>query len=181
MTIGYQVYNQQATYFVTFTIVDWVDLLSRKVYRDIVIESLRYCISYKGLKVYSYVIMTNHIHLIIQSDGSNLLSDIIRDFKKYTAKQFIETILKEPESRREWLLKRFAFNAVQHSRNSNYQIWTHENHAIEINSHHFFEQKNNYILQNPVRAGWVDKPEDYIYSSAYELCGRGNKIEISFW
>ena len=174
-------YNQQATYFVTFTIVDWVDLLSRKVYRDIVIESLRYCISYKGLKVYSYVIMTNHIHIIIQSDGSNTLSNIIRDFKKYTAKEFIETIIKEPESRREWLLNRFAINAAQHSRNSNYQIWTHENHAIEINSHQFFEQKNNYIVQNPVRAGWVDKAEDYVYSSAYELCGRGNKIEISFW
>ena len=73
MTIGYQVYNQQASYFVTFTIVDWVDLFSRKVYRDIVIESLQYCILNKGLRLYSYVIMTNHIHLIIQGDDSNLL------------------------------------------------------------------------------------------------------------
>lgn len=99
MTIGYQIYNQQASYFVTFTIVDWIDLFSRKIYRDILTESLRYCIVNKGLKVYSYVAMTNYIHLIIQSDGSNLLSDIIRDFKKFTAKQFIETILNESESR----------------------------------------------------------------------------------
>ena len=181
MSTGYQVYNQQATYFVTFTIVDWVDLLSRKVYRDIVMDSLQFCIVEKGLKVYSYVVMTNHIHLIIQSNGSNSLSDIIRDFKKFTSKQFIETIVKEPESRREWLLNRFKFNAAQHSRNSNYQVWTHENHAIEISSNQFFEQKNNYIVQNPVRAGWVEKAEDYIYSSAYELCGRGNKIAIAQW
>jgi len=78
------------------------------------------------------------------------------------------------------LLNRFAFNAAQHSRNSNYQIWTHENRAIEISSQQFFEQKNNYIVQNPLRAGWVDKAEDYEYSSAYELCGRGSKINIAF-
>lgn len=181
MSTGYQIYNQKATYFVTFTIVDWVDLLSRKVYRDIVIESLRYCVLHKGLNVFSYVIMTNHVHLIIQSGAEYSLSDIIRDFKKFTSKQFLEIIKKEPESRREWLLNRFAFNAAQHSRNSNYQVWTHENHAIEIKSRHFFEQKNNYIVQNPVRAGWVDNADDYVYSSAYELCGRGDKIEVKLW
>lgn len=181
MSTGYQIYNQQATHFVTFTIVDWVDLLSRKVYRDIVMDSLRYCSEQKGLIIYSYVIMTNHLHLIIQSNGQHALSDIIRDFKKFTAKQFLEAIIKEPESRRDWLLNRFKFNASLHSRNSNYQVWTQENHAIEINSNAFFEQKNNYILQNPIRAGWVDKAEDYVYCSAYELSGRGNKITLCAW
>jgi len=144
-------------------------------------SSLNYCIQEKALLVYAYVIMSNHVHLIVQAAGPIKLSDIIRDCKKYTAHKFLEIISNEPESRREWLLHRFKYNAALHQRNSQYQIWTHENHAISISSNTFFEQKQNYIHQNPVRAGYVDLPEDYVYSSAYELAGRGNKINITKW
>lgn len=67
MSTGYQLYDQHAVYFVTFTIVDWVDLFSRKIYRDIVMESLAYCCREKGLEVYGYVIMTNHVHLLLKA------------------------------------------------------------------------------------------------------------------
>ena len=139
MSTGYRIENQHGCYFLTFTIVDWVDIFTRRVYKDIVIGSLNYCIASKGLLVFGYVIMSNHIHLIVQAGGDIPLSDIIRDFKKFTAKSILDYIEEDnPESRKEWLLHRFRYNASNHLRNSEYQVWTHDNHAIEIKSLAFF-------------------------------------------
>jgi REP element-mobilizing transposase RayT len=168
MSTGYQIDDQYGMYFLTFTVVDWVDIFTRKSYRDIIVDSLNYCIKEKQLCVYGYVVMTNHVHLIAQSKAGKL-SDTIRDFKKFTARKILDTIVSEPESRREWLLHRFEWNASQHERNNRYQVWTHENHAVSITSEKFFRQKMEYIHQNPVRAGWVEREEDYIYSSAKAL------------
>ena len=125
MSIGYQIYNQHAVYFLTFTIVDWVDIFTRKVYKDIIIDSLNFCQKNKELKIFGYVIMSNHLHLIVQAIGEIPLSDIIRDFKKYTANNIIKSIETANESRREWILHRFKFNASLNKRNSHYQVWTH--------------------------------------------------------
>jgi REP element-mobilizing transposase RayT len=165
MSTGYQIYDQYKTHYLTCTVVDWVDVFSRKGYRDIVLDSLQFCVREKELILYGYVIMTNHLHLIARSNSGNL-SGTIGDFKKFTARKILAEIRSEPESRREWMLHRFAWSAAQHSRNEHYQLWTHENHAMEITTGKFFRQKLDYIHQNPVRAGWVAREEDYIYSSA---------------
>ena len=85
MSSGYQIQDQYATHFLTPTIVDWVDIFTRKIYRDIIIESLAFCIKNKGLILYGYVIMTNHLHLLVRSEPGKL-SDTMRDFKKFTAR-----------------------------------------------------------------------------------------------
>lgn len=103
MTTGYQIKDQSGLYYLTLQIVDWVDIFTRPVYRDIVIDSLRHCIHNKGLQVFAYVIMSNHVHLVSQSSIGDL-SGTIRDFKKYTSNKMLETIEMMPESRREWLL-----------------------------------------------------------------------------
>ncbi len=103
------------------------------------------------------MIMSNHIHLLMRSDIGKL-SDTIREFKSFTAKQILLAIDTESESRREWLLNIFEFAAKQHKRNEKYQIWTHENHAELIYSDKFIFQKIGYIHDNPVRAGIVEKP-----------------------
>lgn len=123
--------------------------------------------------------MSNHLHLIVQAIGEIPLSDIIRDFKKYTANNIIKIIQSENESRSEWLLHRFKFNAGLNKRNSYYQFWTHDNHAEEIYSEKFFYQKLVYIHLNPVRAGFVEYPEHYVYSSAFDLNNPVSKIKIS--
>ncbi len=168
MSTGYQIDDQYGTYFLTPTIVDWVDVFTRKFYRDIVINSLDYCIKEKALVLYGYVIMSNHLHLIIRSQNGTL-SDTIRDFKKFTASSILEGIRNEPESRREWMLHRFKWNAAQNQRSSEHQMWTHENKAELIFTEKFYQQKLKYIHENPVRAGWVERPEDYVYSSAKSL------------
>lgn len=176
MSTGYQIYDQHGMYFITPTIVDWVDIFTRKSYRDIVVDSLQFCIANKGLKVYGYVIMSNHVHLIVAS-STGKLSDTVRDLKKFTANKILETVQHEPESRREWMLHRFKWNAAQHVRNEAHQIWTHENHALEITSKPFFLQKLDYIHQNPVRNGLVTREEDYLYSSAHP----DNKLPLCQW
>jgi len=180
MSSGYQIHDQYATHFITPTIVDWVDVLTHSIYRDIIMDSLDFCIKYKHLHLYGYVIMTNHLHLIVRS-GNGTLSDTIRDFKKFTATQIIEAIKNEPESRREWMFHRFEWNASQNKRSSN-QFWTHENHPESIFTLDFFNQKLNYIHQNPVRAGWVEQPEEYIYSSAKAIIKNiPGKLSLSDW
>lgn len=173
MKEGYVIRNQTLPHFFTITVVDWVDVFSRKNYRDVVLECLNFCIKNKGMILYSYVIMSNHIHLIIQSEDGKL-SDLIRDFKKFTAKTILDKIQTEPESRRDWILERFKLATETHSRNKNYQFWQLSNHAEEIYSEKFMWSKIDYIHFNPVRAGIVSSPQDYIYSSASNyVIGKG--------
>ena len=180
MSTGYQVYNQNAVYYLTFQVVEWVDVFTRLQYKEIAINSFDYCRRSKGLELFAYVIMTNHIHLIARAKDNFQLSDIIRDYKKYTANALLKEMKKPTESRRDWILKRFEFSAVAHQRNSKYQLWTHENHAIELHSNKFIEQKLEYIHQNPVRAGLVEKAEEYLYSSAKNYGGLTCLLEIDY-
>jgi REP element-mobilizing transposase RayT len=104
MSTRYKVHNQNHTYFLTLTTVGWVDVFTRKEYRDILIDSLRYCQEQKGLQLYAYVIMSNHIHLMASAKEPHKLTDILRDFKKFTANKIKNEIRNSgKESRREWL------------------------------------------------------------------------------
>ena len=165
MKEGYIIRDQEKIHFITSTVVDWVDVFTRKSYKDVIIDCLAYCIKEKGMLLYGYVIMSNHIHLILQSKTCKL-SDLIRDFKKFTSKNILKKIINEPESRREWLLERFKKATETHSRNKNYQLWQYGNHAEEIYSHKFMWSKLDYIHLNPVRVGIIEKASHYRYSSA---------------
>ena len=178
MSTGYQINDQEGLYYLTFQVADWIDIFTRQVYRDIVIESLRYAIENKNLDIFAFVIMSNHMHTIMQS-STGKLSATIRDIKKFTSKRIIETVQSMPESRKEWMLNRFSFNARQHSRNKTYQVWTHENHAIYLYGPEFIRVKMDYLHNNPVRSGIVEKPEDYIYSSARYYAGLDCVLNIS--
>jgi len=178
LSTGYQIKNQEGLYYLTMTIVDWVDIFTRPVYRDIVIESLGYCISTKGLEIFGFVLMSNHLHLIAQSETGNL-SGIIRDFKKFTSKKIIEAIQSVNESRKHWILHRFGYNASEHAGNKEYQVWMHRNHAEYLYSPDFIREKLDYLHNNPVRAAIVEKPEEYLYSSARFYAGLGCLVSIS--
>jgi REP element-mobilizing transposase RayT len=178
MSTGYQINDQEGLYYLTFQVVDWIDIFTRQVYRDIIIESLKYAIENKGLDIFAFVIMSNHVHLIAQSYLGKL-SDTIRDIKKFTSKRIIDTIQIIPESRSEWMLNRFGFNARQHSQNKDFQVWTHENHAIYLYGPKFIREKLDYLHNNPVRSGIVEKPENYLYSSARFYAGLDCLLEVS--
>jgi REP element-mobilizing transposase RayT len=179
MSEAYRIRDPYATHYLTLQVVDWVDIFTRQIYRDMVVDSLQYCRKNKGLLVYAYIVMSNHVHLIVRAENGNL-SDVVRDIKKYTATAILKNIEEGIESRKEWILNRFAFAARKHVHNSTYQVWTHENHAVELFSPDFTQQKIDYIHLNPVRAGWVENPEDYLYSSARNYAGLPARIEIDF-
>ena len=128
--------------------------------------------------LYGFVIMSNHIHLIVQSENSKL-SDLLRDFKKFTATTILNKIETEPESRADWMLKRFEFACNSHSRNEKYQFWQYGNHPEEIFSEKFFWSKLDYIHLNPVRAGIVVKASHYVYSSASNYVEDSGVIAIT--
>ena len=177
MKEGYVIRDQTLPHYITATVVDWIDIFTRQTYRDSIIESLDYCIKNKGMILYGYVIMSNHIHLIIQSEDGKL-SDLIRDFKKFTAKNILDKIQVVPESRKEWMLERFKLAAEKHTRNKNYQFWQYGNHAEEIYTNKFMWSKLDYIHLNPVRAGLVEKASHYIYSSASNYINDSGFLKI---
>ena len=89
----------------------------------------------------------------------------------------------EHESRREWILSQFKRAAREHVRNKDYQLWTHESHAVEISPHikNMAASKMGYIHNNPVEAGIVSSPEDYLYSSARDYAGLKGLIKLEMW
>ena len=165
MAEGYIIRDQAKPHFVTFTVTEWVDIFTKKIYKEVVIESLKYCQQHKGLIVYGYVVMSNHLHLIIQSQKA-ALSDLIRDMKRHIANKILKLVASEPESRRDWMLKRFEFAANKTDNNVYYKFWRDGNHPEEIYSDEFFWTKLNYIHLNPVRQAIVNKSHHYLYCSA---------------
>ena len=177
MPAAYQIKEQDQLYFITLQVVFWIDIFTRESYRKIVVENLAYCQKHKGLEIYGWVIMSNHLHLLVRSNTDSL-SDTLRDFKSYTSKKILDEIENGIESRRDWMLKLFKEAASRHKRNSVYQVWTHENHAVHFFSNEFTQQKLNYIHNNPVKAGIVDRAEDYKYSSAISYADGDGLLEV---
>ena len=156
-------------YFLTFTVTQWVDVFTRTCYCDVLIDSLRFCQAHKKLEVYAYVIMTNHVHLIA-AHPEGKLSETIRDFKSFTAKQIIRAIKDNPnESRSVWLLHMFSYAAKFQQQNPQYLFWQKTSHPTELFNATIFQQKEDYIHQNPVKAGYVSEAYHWYYSSAHPL------------
>jgi putative transposase len=164
MGFAYTIKDQTGVYFVTFTVHQWVNVFTRPEYIEELLKNLEYCQQHKGLEIYAWVVMTNHVHLIIRAKNGNL-SDVIRDFKKYTAKSIFKLIAENPqESRKEWLLKTLYFE-------DRIWFWEEGYHGEEIYSIEFYHTKVDYIHHNPVKAGIVAQEEHYLNSSAGDFWG----------
>lgn len=166
-------------YFVTSTVVDWIDIFTRPKYKHIILESLAYCQQKKGLKIYAWVLMSNHLHMIVSSATEASVSDILRDFKKFTSKRILTELEIDPqESRREWMLDRFHFAGANDKKISKYRFWQEGCHQELIYLYDFYMQKLNYIHNNPVRQEIVARPEEYLYSSAVNYAGEKGMLEV---
>ena len=175
----FKIYNPQQAHFITFAVVDWIDVFTRPTYKKVVVDSLQYCQKEKGLCIYGWCLMTNHIHLVVSAKEGYNLSDILRDFKKYTAKTILEDLENnQKESRRNWMLWMFKKAGAANSNNKVYQFWRQDNRPMEINSNEFFHEKMEYIHYNPVKEGFCYKSEDYPYSSALWYKEKKGLIEM---
>ncbi|NJN28641.1 MAG: transposase [Cyclobacteriaceae bacterium] len=180
MSEKYKFHDPEGIYFVTLTIVGWIDLFTRPDYKYMIVESIKYCQKEKGLIVHAWCIMSSHVHLIISKRGEPGLSEILRDIKKYTSKKTIELLEVINESRKEWLLKAFELAADKIKRNSKYKVWQDGNHPVLLDTNEMMQQRLDYIHNNPVEAGIVDEPEYYVFSSARDYAGRKGLLDVEF-
>ena len=168
-------------HFVTFSVVGWVVVFSREYYKEIIVDSLKYCQENKGLVLHAWVIMSNHVHLIISS-SSNKIENLVRDIKKFSSKQIIKAIQEHPaESRKEWMLNIFNYAGKQNNNNKDFQFWKQDYHPIELNTHEIMQQRLNYLHENPVKSGLVWEAWNYKYSSAIDYNTNENGLlKLSF-
>ena len=177
MSRNYKFHNREGLYFVSFAVVYWLDVFTRNEYKDIIVESLTYCQKEKGMELVAWCIMTNHVHLIFRSVGDREPQLLLGDFKRFTSKAIVKAIQENPkESRKEFLLEKFKEAALKSSNVKQHQFWRHDNKPIELWSNHVIQEKINYIHNNPVDAGLVFKPENYVYSSAIDYAGEQGLI-----
>jgi REP element-mobilizing transposase RayT len=166
MSRKYKFVEKDGAYFVSFATVNWIDVFTRDLYFSIIIESLEYCRKEKGVELYGYCIMPSHIHLIFRSSIGDP-SGLMRDFKGFTSRKLLKVIEDNPqESRKEWMLWMFERAGKKNSNVKQRQFWQQNNHPIEIWSLKVFEQKLNYIHNNPIMTGFVTYAIDWKYSSA---------------
>lgn len=171
--------NEGKAHFVTMTVVDWIDVFTRKNHKMAMINSLKYCQQHKGLEIFAWCLMPSHLHLIIRAEANNKLSDILRDLKKFTSKELIRLIQEEPESRREWMLDRFEFAGRYNPKIKNFKFWQDGNHPVELFSPFFIKQKLDYIHNNPVEEMFVVEPHEYLFSSARNYAEMSGLIDVN--
>ena len=165
-------------YFTTTTVLDWMDVFTRPQYKHIIIDSLKYCQANKGVDIYAWVLMTNHLHMIVGMRDGNQVGAFLRDFKKFTSKSIVSAIRANGQESRDWLAKRFDFRSAIDKRITGDKFWFDDNHVEHINTYDFYKQKLDYIHNNPVRQDIVARPEDYLYSSARNYAGLDGLLEV---
>jgi len=178
MSTKYKFSDQDKLYFVSFSVINWIDLFIRDIYCEIMLESMRFCQREKGLEIYAWCIMSSHVHQVMGTQGAKM-EDIIRDLKSHTSRELKKCIKANPEeSRKEWMLWMMERAGKKNNNNKEFQLWQQDNHPMELEGVAMIEQKIDYIHNNPVKAGLVWKPEDYRYSSAIDYCGEKGLLDI---
>ncbi len=163
MPRSYRVFDDEhCTYFITSTIVNWLPVFIDKPYFEIVVESLKFIRANKGVQIGAFVVMPTHLHLVCLPGEKVNLSNVIRDFKRFTS-QALSTQLEQ--DRREIWLRVLARHAPGRA-GAEYRVWQEGFHPEAIHSAGFARQKFEYVHNNPVRKGLVDAPEHWRYSSA---------------
>lgn len=155
----FKVYDGSYPHFITSATIHWIPVFRRDDYYRVLVDNLNHCVEYKGLLVHGYVLMPDHFHLIsTQADGN--LSQLIGNFKGFTAHQIIPKI--RQDGRSSWI------RAMEHAGDTptSAKLWQDGFHPQQIHSQPFFEQKLRYIHENPLRAGFVQDPCHWKYSSA---------------
>ena len=172
MSRNYKFTDPDGVYFVSFAVVNWIDVFTRNEYKDIVLDSIRFAQQQKSMQVFAWCIMSNHVHLIYRVQPPYKPEMVLGDIKRFSSRKIIEAITNNPkESRKEWMLQQFREAGQKTSNTTTYQFWRHDNNPIELWSNGVIKEKVNYVHYNPVEAGLVTFPNEYRYSSALDYAG----------
>ena len=144
MSRNYKFKEPKGIYFVSFAVVEWIDVFTRNEYKNIVIDSLCYYQREKGMEIFAWCIMTNHMHLIFRSVKGQKPELLLGDFKRFTSKAIVKAIQDNfRESRKEWLLEQFAKAASKSSNVKEYQFWRHDNKPVELWSNKVIDETSH--------------------------------------
>ncbi len=171
----YKFYEEQYPYFVTSTLKDGLPLLSQRKLAEIVLKSLCFLQFERDVIVFAYVIMENHIHLVVEG---NDLSEKLRLFKSYTGRKIVDKLKVDGNSK---LLSQLKFRKLKQKHKSDYQVWEEGFHPKQLTNAKMVTQKIEYIHYNPVDRGFVDLAEHWRYSSARNYLGATGLIPVSLF
>ncbi len=144
MSEAYKVHDDTKAYFITFSVIQWINLFHIDKYAQIIVNSLKYCQAHKYLEIFAYCIMPNHVHLLARAGNTEIpLPGIIRDSKKFTSVQIIRQLISDGDKQQ--LVEIFEKHGRENSRNMKYKVWQDGYHPIENISPAMFKQKLNYI------------------------------------
>jgi REP element-mobilizing transposase RayT len=176
MTQEYPIAEPRGCYLLTLDTIDRLDIFIRPFFKQIVVESLNYFIEKKGLVVYGWCLMTNHLHLIVEAKDGFELSSLISDFKTFTAKIILQDLNADSDIRRSWIIKKIREAALF----DKLEVWENADRPVRIN----IEEKESIndqlkqIHNNPVRNKIVVSPQDYLHSSARNYAGLIGLVNI---
>lgn len=167
-------------YFLTFNVIDWISVFTRPVYKQIVVDSLNYFVLVKGVTIYSWCLMFNHLHLLAKTDEAYGVANFERDFKKFTAVKLLAAIESEPDMRKEWMLRHFEDFGKSLRKIEKLNFWQNCSSPAHIDCKQgdALQQQIALIHGNPVRDGIVDLPENYLFSSAGDYAGLRGLVQV---
>jgi REP-associated tyrosine transposase len=173
--------SELGCYYLTFNVTDWTDIFVKPVFKQIIAESLNYFVAKKGLIVYGWCLMTNHLHLIATASKDFNLTPLANEYKEFTSKIILADIDAESKVRRNWIMKNFADRGNLLRLTEKFQVWQANINPIYIDSENLdiLNEHLDYIHSHPVRERIVSKPEDYIYSSARDYAGLKGLVNIT--
>lgn len=159
MPLRFKVHDPLYPHFITSTVLHWIPVFCRDDYFAVLVNSLAHCVENRGLVIHGFVLMPNHFHMLCSQSKSDLVG-VIRDMKRYTSHQITQML--ERDGRNVWL------HAMQRAANNEAQakLWDTSFHPEQVYTEEFCQQKMDYMHNNPVRAGYVEQPQDWKYSSA---------------
>lgn len=172
--------EREGCFFVTFQTVDWVDVFIRPVYKQVVVHTLNHFIESKGMTVYAWCLMTNHLHLLARVKPGLVIAELEKEYKSFTTKKILEAIDTEPSARRDWLMSRFESFGLRLGLLKKYHVWQNCSQPlyIDLRKKDLLLEYFEYIHQSPVREKVVDLPGEYKYSSARDYVGIKGLVNI---
>jgi len=162
-------------FFLTIKSVNGLPIILNEKYYKIILDSLRFCRENKGLKIYAYTVLLNHLHLVVMMGEGLSLSEAVGGFKKFTADQIFKQLKLDKQFD---LLNEFRMN-VRNDKNSDCRIWRKDCFPKVVETEKFFLQKVNYVDTNAMKHNVVKDIEEYLYTSYHNhYCDHKVVLEI---
>ena len=158
-------------HFITLTVLHWIPVFVRPETVQILLDSLRF-LQKEGLKVHAWVVLENHMHLVVSSPD---IERHVARFKSFTAKQLLMHLDKRGASA---IMDQLKFYKKAHKVDRGMQFWQEGVHPEWISSDVMMHQKIDYIHMNPVKRGYVDEAEQWRYSSARDYVGEMGLLPV---